>query len=301
MGHDVTVFEALHVAGGVLAYGIPEFRLPKAIVNAEVDYVRSLGVKIELDAVVGRMVTVDEFLEDGFQAVFLGTGAGLPNFQRIPGENLNGVYSANEYLTRVNLMQAYLFPEYDTPLMTGKQVAVIGAGNVAMDSARCAKRLGAEDVYIVYRRSRDEIPARHEEVEHAEEEDVILKLLTLPRRIIGNEDDMVTGMECVEMELGEPDESGRRRPIPIEGTDFVIPIDTVIVAIGTTPNPLVPKTTPGLEVTRWGTVVADDESGLTKKPAVWAGGDVVTGAATVISAMGAGKRAAAAIDAYLKG
>ena len=301
LGHQVTLFEALHVAGGVLMYGIPEFRLPKAIVQGEVDYVRSLGVDIRLDSVMGKLDTVDELLKDEYDAVFLGTGAGLPMFMNIPGENLNGVYSANEFLTRVNLMKAYLFPEYDTPIKVGKKVAVIGGGNVAMDSARCALRLGAEEVYIIYRRSRDEMPARHEEAENAEEEGIIFKLLTNPKQFIGNDQGWVTAIECNEMELGEPDESGRRRPVVKEGSEFTIDVDVVIVALGTTPNPLIPATTEGLETTKRGTVVADEESGKTVKNKVWAGGDVVTGAATVISAMGAGKRAAASIDSYLRG
>jgi len=300
MGHDVTIFEALHVAGGVLMYGIPEFRLPKHIVQVEVNYVKSLGVKIVLDSVVGKIITVDELLENGYDAVFLGTGAGLPMFLNIPGENLNGIYSANEFLTRTNLMKAYLFPEYDTPVKVGRRVAVIGGGNVAMDAARCALRLGAGEVYIVYRRSRAEMPARREEVENAEEEGIIFKFLTNPKRFIGNDRGWVVGMECLKMELGEPDASGRRRPIAMPGSEFVIEVDVVIVALGTTPNPLVPTTTKGLEVSREGTVVADEETGKTTKPGVWAGGDVVTGAATVISAMGAGRRAAASIDAYLR-
>ncbi len=300
LGHQATIFEALHVAGGVLMYGIPEFRLPKGIVQGEVDFVRSLGVDIRLDSVMGKLATVDELLEGDYDAVFLGTGAGLPMFLDIPGENLNGVYSANEFLTRVNLMKAYLFPEYDTPIKIGKRVAVIGGGNVAMDSARCALRLGADEVYIVYRRSRVELPARHEEVENAEEEGIIFKLLTNPKQFIGNDQGWVTAMECYEMELGEPDDSGRRRPIVKEGSEFIIDVDVAVVALGTTPNPLIPSTTTGLETTRRGTVVADEETGKTVKDKVWAGGDVVTGAATVISAMGAGKRAAAAIDAYLR-
>jgi len=301
MGHEVTIFESLHVAGGVLMYGIPEFRMPKHIVQVEVDYVRSLGVEIRLDSVVGKTFTVDEILEDGYSAVFLGTGAGLPMFLNIPGENLNGVYSANEFLTRTNLMKAYLFPEYDTPLKVGRRVAVVGGGNVAMDAARCALRLGAEEVYIVYRRSEAEMPARREEVENAQEEGIIFKLLTNPKRFLGNDQGWVVGAECYEMELGEPDESGRRRPIVKPGSEFIMEVDIVVVALGTTPNPLVPTTTKGLEVSRRGTVVADEETGMTKKAWVWAGGDVVTGAATVISAMGAGKRAAASIDASLRG
>ncbi len=300
LGHEVTILEALHVAGGVLMYGIPEFRLPKQIVQAEVEYVKSLGVEIRLDSVVGKIATVDELLESGYHAAFLGTGAGLPMFLNIPGENLCGIYSANEFLTRTNLMKAYLFPEYDTPIHVGNRVAVFGAGNVAMDSARCALRLGAREVYIVYRRSRAEMPARAEEAENAEEEGIIFKLLTNPKQFIGNDQGWVTAMECYEMELGEPDASGRPRPIIKPGSEFIIEIDTAVIALGTTPNPLVPTTTRGLETTRRGTVVADEETGKTIKPGVWAGGDVVTGAATVISAMGAGKRAAASIDAYLR-
>ena len=299
-GHNVTVFEALHVAGGVLMYGIPEFRLPKQIVQAEVDYVRSLGVEIRLDSVIGKTSTVDELLNEGFDAIFLGTGAGLPMFLNIPGENLNGVYSANEFLTRINLMKAYLFPEYDTPIKVGEKVAVIGGGNVAMDAARCAIRLGAAEVHIVYRRSRNEMPARLEELENAEEEGIILNLLTNPLRFLGNEQGWVTGMECIQMDLGEPDESGRRQPMPREGSDFIIDVDTVVVSLGTSPNPLVPAATKGLNTTKRGTVIIDEETGKTTKARVWAGGDIVTGAATVISAMGAGKRAAASIDAYLQ-
>jgi len=299
MGHQVTLFEALHVAGGVLMYGIPEFRLPKHIVQTEVDYVKSLGVDLRLDFVVGKTVTIDEILEDGYDAVFMGTGAGLPMFLNIPGENFNGIYSANEFLTRTNLMKAYLFPEYDTPIKRGRRVMVVGGGNVAMDSARCALRLGADEVYIVYRRSEVELPARREEVENAQEEGIIFKFLTNPKRFIGDDQGWVVGAECYEMELGEPDESGRRRPITKEGSEFMLDVDTVVIALGTTPNPLVPTTTKGLDVTKRGTVVADEKGGKTTKPAVWAGGDVVTGAATVISAMGAGKRAAASIDEYL--
>jgi len=300
LGHGVTIFEALHVAGGVLMYGIPEFRLPKGIVQAEVDYVTSLGVELKLDSVIGKIDTLDELLNSVCHAVFLGTGAGLPMFLNIPGENLNGIYSANEFLTRVNLMKAYLFPQYDTPVTIGKRVAVIGGGNVAMDSARCALRLGAEEVYIVYRRSEVELPARREEVENAKEEGIEFKLLTNPKQFLGNEQNWVVGMECYEMELGELDESGRRRPIVKPGSEFIIDVDVVIVALGTTPNPLIASTTDGLETTKRGTIVADETSGKTRKPKVWAGGDIVTGAATVISAMGAGKRAAESIDKYLK-
>ncbi|MFC1933763.1 NADPH-dependent glutamate synthase [Chloroflexota bacterium] len=301
LGHSVTIFEALHVAGGVLMYGIPEFRLPKEIVQAEVDYVTSLGVELRLDSVIGKIDTIDELLNSGYDTVFLGTGAGLPMFLNIPGENLNGIYSANEFLTRVNLMKAYRFPEYDTPVKVGKRVAVIGGGNVAMDSARCALRLGAKEVHIIYRRSEAELPARREEVENAKEEGIQFKLLTNPKQFLGNEQNWVVGMECYEMELGEPDESGRRRPIVKPGSEFVIDVDVVIVALGTTPNPLIASTTEGLETTRRGTVVADEMTGKAMKPKVWAGGDIVTGAATVISAMGAGKRAATDIDSYLKG
>lgn len=301
MGHKVTIFEALHTPGGVLMYGIPEFRLPKHIVQAEVEYVRSLGVEIMCDMVAGRAFTVDELLgEFGYDAVFLGTGAGLPMFMHIPGENANGVYSANEYLTRSNLMKAYKFPEYDTPIIRGKRVAVVGGGNVAMDSVRTARRLGAELAAIVYRRSRDEMPARLEEVEHAEEEGVEFFLLTNPTRVHVDENNWVKGLECIQMELGEPDASGRRSPVPIEGSEFVMEVDTVIMALGTSPNPLIPRSTKGLDVTRRGTVVADEVTGQTTREGVFAGGDVVTGAATVISAMGAGKRAAAAIDEYVR-
>jgi glutamate synthase (NADPH/NADH) small chain len=301
LGHGVTIFEALHVAGGVLMYGIPEFRLPKAIVQNEVDYVASLGVKIELDSVVGKLATIDELLADGFDAVFLGTGAGLPMFLGYPSENLNGIYSANEFLTRVNLMKAYLFPNYDTPVKIGKKVAVIGGGNVAMDSARCALRLGADKVYIVYRRSEAEMPARREEVENAQEEGIEFRLLTNPKKFLGDDKNWVVGMECYEMELGEPDASGRRSPIVKEGSEFAIDVDEVIVALGTRPNPLIASTTPGLETTRHGTVVANEATGKTVKDRVWAGGDIVTGAATVISAMGAGKVAAADINKFLGG
>jgi len=299
-GHDVTIFEALHISGGVLMYGIPEFRLPKHIVQTEVEFVKSLGVEIKLDMVMGRVATVDELLLNGYDAVFISVGAGAPMFLGLPGENLSGVYSANEFLTRTNLMKAYLFPSHDTPLKTGKKVAVIGGGNVAMDSARCALRLGAEEVSIIYRRSEAEMPAREEERENAKEEGIIFKILTNPKRFIGNEQGWVTAMECTEMELGEPDASGRRRPIVKEGSDFAIEADTVIVALGTTPNPLVPSTTTGMDIAKKGTIIADDENYKTTKEGVWAGGDIVTGAATVISAMGAGKRAAASIDAYLK-
>ena len=299
-GHKVTIFEALHAPGGVLIYGIPEFRLPKDVVQAEVDYVKSLGAEVRLDSIIGKLFTIDELLENEYDAVFLGTGAGLPMFMDIPGENCNGVYSSNEFLTRVNLMKAYLFPKYDTPVKVGNRVCVVGAGNVAMDASRSAKRLGAKEVHIVYRRSRDEVPARAEEVHHAEEEGIIFDFLTNPVQIYGNEHNWVTGMQCIRMRLGEPDASGRRRPEPIEGSEFDIACDTVIMALGTRPNPLVFADAPKLERTRWGTVVADEDKGRTKMERVWAGGDIVTGAATVISAMGAGKRAAADIDAYLR-
>ncbi len=298
LGHQVTIFEALHKPGGVLAYGIPEFRLPKAIVNAEVDYLKQLGVDVKYNTVIGKMGTVDDLLTDGYDAVFLGTGAGLPMFLGIPGENLNGVLSANEYLTRTNLMRAF-DPKYATPVPKRDRVAVIGGGNVAMDSARTALRLGAKHVYIVYRRSRAEMPARKAEIHHGEEEGLDFKLLTNPIRILGNEDGWVTGMECLRMELGEPDDSGRRRPLPIEGSNFLLDVDLVVVAIGNGPHPLVPQTTPDMDVTRRGNIVAEEDTGATTKPRVFAGGDIVTGAATVISAMGAGKRAAAAIHDML--
>jgi glutamate synthase (NADPH/NADH) small chain len=307
-GHAVVMFESLHSPGGVLVYGIPEFRLPKSVVHAEIDYAAEcLGIRVRTDAVIGRLYTIDELLdEEGFDAVFLGTGAGLPKFLRIPGINYNGVLSANEFLTRVNLMKGYRFPEYDTPVKVGQRVAVIGAGNVAMDSARCSLRLQALQemggaVHIVYRRSRAEVPARAEEVHHAEEEGVIFDFLTNPVEIYGDETGTVSGMRCIRMELGEPDDSGRRRPIPIEGSEFDMDVDMVIVALGTSPNPIVFNEAGGVKRTKWGTVVADEDTGRTTKPGVWAGGDVVTGAATVISAMGAGKRAAADIDGFLKG
>jgi glutamate synthase (NADPH/NADH) small chain len=295
LGHEVTIFEALHKTGGVLVYGIPEFRLPKAIVAAEVDYLEKLGAKIETSSVIGKVATVDELFEEGYDAVYLGTGAGLPTFMNIPGENLNGVYSANEYLTRSNLMKAYKFPEYDTPIVKGKNVAVVGGGNVAMDSARTAMRLGADHVYLVYRRSRDEMPARIEEIHHAEQEGIELHLLTNPIRYIGNDKGWVVGVECLKMELGEPDESGRRRPVPMKGSEFVIDIDTAVIAIGAGANPLVQSTTPGLK----NYIVADEETGQTSREGVFAGGDIVTGAATVILAMGAGRKAAKAIHQYL--
>ncbi|TEB17210.1 Glutamate synthase (NADPH) small chain [Pelotomaculum sp. FP] len=299
LGHKVTIFEALHIAGGVLMYGIPEFRLPKSVVQAEIDNLKKLGVDIQVNAIVGKFSTIDELMESGYDAVFLGTGAGLPNFMRIPGENACGVYSANEFLTRSNLMQAYRFPETDTPIFAGKRVAVLGGGNVAMDAARTALRLGAQESWIVYRRSRVELPARFEEVEHAEEEGVKFQFLTNPTRILYNDDYWVTGMECLRYELGEPDASGRRSPVPVKGSEFILKVDTVVVAIGTGPNPLISKTTPDLAVNRRGNITADPESGATSKPGVYAGGDVVTGAATVILAMGAGRTAARSIHNYL--
>lgn len=301
LGHEVVIFEALHSPGGVLVYGIPEFRLPKKIVESEVDYIKKLGAEVKPDIIIGKLYTVEELLKQGFDAVFIGTGAGLPRFLGLPGENLCGIYSANEFLIRVNLMKAYMFPEYDTPIKIGKRVAVIGGGNVAMDSARSALRLGAEKVYLVYRRSREEMPARLEERENAEEEGIIFRLLTNPVRFLGNERGGVKAMECISMRLGEPDESGRRRPIPIEGSEFTIEVDTVIVAIGQSPNPIVPRTTQGLKTSRWGTIVVDEETGKTSLEGVYAGGDIVSGAATVISAMGAGKRAAKAIHEYIMG
>ena len=300
IGHRVTVFEALHKPGGVLVYGIPEFRLPKDIVRHEVEYIERLGVEIVANFVVGKTRTVPELLEEGFKAVFIGTGAGLPYFMNIPGENLNGVYSANEFLTRSNLMKAYLFPKYDTPIKVGKRVAVVGGGNVAMDSARTAMRLGAEEVYCIYRRSKTEMPARGEEIENALEEEMILKELTNPVRIIGNEKGWVKDIECIKMDLGEPDASGRRRPVPIEGSECRIEVDVVVMAIGQGPNPLVPSTTEGLKTTKWGNIIADETTGATSIDGVFAGGDIVTGAATVILAMGAGRKAARAIDAYLQ-
>lgn len=300
LGHEITLFEALHTPGGVLMYGIPEFRLPKEVVKREVEYIKKLGVKFENNSVIGKIYTVEELMkEENFGAVFIGTGAGLPYFMGIPGENLNGVYSANEFLTRTNLMRAYDFPNTCTPIKVGKKVAVIGAGNVAMDAARTALRLGAEESYIVYRRSRNEMPARHEEIEHAEEEGVKFLLLTSPVEFKGDEKGNVTSMTCVRYELGEPDASGRRKPVPIDGSEFEIEIDNVVMAIGQDPNPLVPSSTPGLELTKKGNIVANEETGETSKPGVFAGGDIVTGAATVILAMGAGKKAARAIHEYL--
>lgn len=299
LGHEVTVFESLHKTGGVLSYGIPEFRLPKEIVQQEIDYIKELGVKFKPNYIIGRIKTLDE-LCDEFDAVFLGTGAGLPSFMGIPGENFSGVYSANEFLTRVNLMKAY-DPAYDTMVRHGKHVVVVGGGNVAMDAARSALRLGADEVSIVYRRGEEEMPARREEIEHAKEEGIIFRLLTNPLRILGDEKFNVKAVECIKMELGEPDESGRRSPVPVEGSEFTIPADVVVIAIGTSPNPIIFKGSEGLEQSKRGTVVADEETGATSKCGVFAGGDAVTGAATVISAMGAGKKAAQAIDEYLKG
>ena len=300
-GYDVTVFEALHKAGGVLSYGIPEFRLPKSLVAKEIKNVEDLGVKIETNVIVGRSVTIDELMEDGYEAVFVGSGAGLPRFLNIPGENLLGVYSANEFLTRVNLMKGYKFPETPTPVKIGKRVAVVGAGNVAMDAARTAKRLGAEEVYIVYRRSEEEAPARLEELHHAKEEGIIFRFLNNPAAILCDENGWVKGMEVVKQELGEPDASGRRSPVPVEGSNYVIDVETVVIAIGQSPNPLIRQTTPGLDCQRWGGIIVNEETMESSKENVYAGGDTVTGAATVILAMGAGKRAAAAIDAKLMG
>ena len=299
LGYDVTIYEALHLAGGVLVYGIPEFRLPKSIVQKEIDTLKDLGVEFVLNFVVGRSETIDELFGDGYEAIFVGSGAGLPTFIGVPGENANGVYSANEYLTRINLMKAYK-ENADTPIYHAKKVAVVGGGNVAMDAARCAKRMGADEVYIVYRRSEKELPARLEEIHHAKEEGVVFKFLTAPLEVLSDENFNVTGLKCQQMELGEPDASGRRRPIPVEGSEFVLDLDCVIAAIGTSPNPLIRHTTPGLDTNRKGCIVADDEHGITSKDGVFAGGDAVTGAATVILAMGAGKRAAAAMDEYIK-
>ncbi len=298
MGYDVTVYEALHLAGGVLVYGIPEFRLPKAIVQKEVDTLIQLGVKVETNVVVGKTITIDELMQEyGFEAVFIGSGAGLPKFMRIPGENLKGVYSANEFLTRINLMKAYQ-PDSSTPIQRGKRLAVVGGGNVAMDAARCARRLGAE-VSIVYRRTEAELPARREEVEHAMEEGIQFKFLTNPLLISGDDQGWVSGMRCQQMELGEPDASGRRSPVAMEGSEFDLPVDCVIMALGTSPNPLIKATTQGLEIQRWGGLIVEEETGKTSREGIYAGGDAVTGAATVILAMGAGKTAAAAIDEYL--
>ncbi len=298
-GHDVTIFEAFHKAGGVLVYGIPEFRLPKAIVAQEVNFLERLGVKIQVNAVVGRTVSLDELFAEGFDAIYVGVGAGLPKFMNIPGENYVGILSANEYLTRANLMRAYKYPEVDTPIPLGKNVVVLGAGNVAMDSARTAMRLGAESVKVVYRRSRDEMPARQAEIHHAEEEGIELFLLTNPTRYLGDKNGRLTGMECLRMELGEPDSSGRRRPVAIKGSEFEIACDLCIVAVGSGANPLLTSETPDMKLNKWGNVVANEKNGKTTKPGVWAGGDIVTGAATVILAMGAGRHAANSIHEYL--
>ena len=299
LGHKVAIFEALHKPGGVLVYGIPEFRLPKAIVEREVEYIRSLGVEVKTGYVIGKIYTLDELFSLGYDAIFIGIGAGLPKFMNIPGENLNGVYSANEFLTRINLMKAYLFPEYDTPVKIGKRVAVIGGGNVAMDASRVALRLGAQKVFDIYRRSPEEMPARAEEVQNARDEGVEFNFLTNPVRILGNRDNWVNGIECIRMELGEPDESGRRRPVPIKGSEFTIEVDLVVMAIGAGANPLLPSATPGLKLNKWGYIVVDEASGKTSKEGVWAGGDIVSGAATVISAMASGRSSARAIDQYL--
>lgn len=298
-GHDVTILEAFHKPGGVLVYGIPEFRLPKEIVAQEVDFLARLGVKVECNVVVGRTVSIDELFEQGYDAVYVGVGAGLPRFMNIPGENLVGILSANEYLTRANLMKAYKFPEVDTPIPMGKNVVVLGAGNVAMDAARTAMRLGADSVKIVYRRSREEMPARVAEIHHAEEEGIEMFLLTNPTKYIGNDKGRLTGMECLKMELGEPDDSGRRRPVAIDGSEFEIECDLCIVAVGSGANPLLTSETPDMELNKWGNVVADEKTGKTTKKGVWAGGDIVTGAATVILAMGAGREAADSIHDYL--
>lgn len=300
MGYEVTIFEALHLAGGVLVYGIPEFRLPKSIVQKEIDGLKALGVKVETNMVIGKVLSIDELKEEyGFEAVFIGSGAGLPKFMNIPGENLKGVYSANEFLTRVNLMKSYK-ENADTPIKESKKVAVVGGGNVAMDAARSALRLGAEEVYVIYRRSQNELPARAEEVEHAMEEGIIFKFLTNPVEILPDENRFVGGIKCVEMELGEPDASGRRRPVVKEGSEFDIPVDCVIMALGTSPNPLIKNTTEGLDTQKWGGIIVEEETGLTSREGIYAGGDAVTGAATVILAMGAGKTAAQAIDEYIK-
>ena len=299
LGYSVTVYEALHLAGGVLVYGIPEFRLPKEIVRREIEGLKAMGVEILTNMVIGKVLTIDELFEMGFEAVYVASGAGLPRFMNIPGESLKGVYSANEYLTRINLMKAYL-PGSKTPIKKSRRVAVVGGGNVAMDAARSAKRLGAEEVYIVYRRGMAELPARKEEVEHAEEEGIIFKTLTNPIEVLGDENGFVCGMKCVEMELGEPDASGRRRPVVKEGSEFTLEVDTMIMSIGTSPNPLIRSTTPGLETNRHGCIITNGDDGLTSREGVYAGGDAVTGAATVILAMGAGKSAAKAIDTYIR-
>ncbi|MBD3233014.1 MAG: NADPH-dependent glutamate synthase [candidate division Zixibacteria bacterium] len=299
LGHQVTIFEALHKPGGVLVYGIPEFRLPKEIVKAEVDYLKQMGVEVKTSHIVGKLDTIDELFDQDYDAIFIGTGAGLPNFMRIPGENLNGVYSANEYLTRSNLMKAYDFPNADTPIARGKNVAVLGGGNTAMDAVRTALRLGAENAYIIYRRSQVEMPARAAEIHHAEEEGIQFLLLTNPVRFIGNGEGRVERMECIRMELGEPDDSGRCRPVPIEGSNFEIEVDTVVVAIGNSSNPLVPRTTPGMDTNKWGNILVNEETMESSRPGVFAGGDIVTGGATVILAAGAGKKAARAIHEYV--
>lgn len=298
-GHKVTVFEALHVAGGVLMYGIPEFRLPKKIVQSEVEYLRRMGVEIVMNAVVGKLDTIDELLSNGYEAVFVGSGAGLPNFMNIPGENFAGVYSANEYLTRVNLMKAYMFPEYDTPIIRGRKVVVIGGGNTAMDAARTALRLCPEEVSIVYRRSMEEMPARKEEIHHGEQEGLKFQLLTSPKKFLGDEEGRLKGLECVKMELGPPDESGRRRPVEMPGSEFTIECDVAIVAIGNGANPLIPQTTPDIKVNKWGNITVDPDTGRTSKKGVFSGGDIVRGGATVILAMGDGRKAADSIHEYL--
>lgn len=298
-GFEVTVFEAFHTAGGVLMYGIPEFRLPKALVQKEIDQVKALGVDIKLNMVIGRVYSLEELKQDGYEAIFVGSGAGLPSFMGIPGENLKGVFSANEFLTRINLMKAYKFPETDTPVKVGKNVAIIGGGNVAMDAARCAKRMGAENVYLIYRRSEEEMPARTEEIHHAKEEGIIFRLLNNPLGILGTEDGWVKAIECIEMELGEPDASGRRRPVAKKGSEYQISVETVVIAIGQSPNPLIKDTTEGLKTQSWGGIIIEEETGATSIEGVYAGGDAVTGAATVILAMGAGKKAAEAIKKYL--
>lgn len=298
MGHKAVIFEALHDAGGVLIYGIPEFRLPKEIVKSEVDYVKALGVELDLDTIVGKQVQIKELLNNGFDAVFLSIGAGAPRFLNVPGENLSNIYSANEYLTRINLMKAYRFPDYDTPIAKGRRVAVVGGGNVAMDAARCAMRIGAEEVHVIYRRSEAEMPARLEEIENAKEEGIIFDFLTNPIRFKGDDHGRVTAMEVVEMELGEPDANGRRSPSAKKGSEHIVPVDIVVIAVGTIPNPLIPSSTSELKTTKWGTLVVDDH-GRTTMEGVWAGGDITTGGATVISAMGAGKIAAKDIDFWL--
>jgi glutamate synthase (NADPH/NADH) small chain len=299
LGHKVTIFEALHKTGGVLVYGIPEFRLPKKIVQAECDYMARLGVDFQSSTVIGKSDTIDELFEMGYDAVFIGTGAGLPNFMGIPGENLIGIYSSNEYLTRSNLMRAYDFPGNDTPIIRGKNVAVLGGGNTAMDSVRTSLRLGADNAYIVYRRSEAEMPARAEEIHHANQEGVQFHMLTNPVRFIGDEQGKVVAMECIKMQLGEPDSSGRRRPVPIEGSNFTMDVDLVVVAIGNSSNPLIPQTTPGLETNKWGNIIVNPDTMQTSRQSVYAGGDIVTGGATVILAAGAGKKAAKAIHQFL--